>query len=234
MRILSFGAGVNSTAILCLHIQGKVDLDCVVFADTGGEHPETYEYIEKTIKPFCQSRDIPFHIVKRGDLYREYYGKNIIPFCAFRSCTDKFKIRPIKKFAKTQFGDNVTFILGIDHGEKHRADRYRGVTFEFPLIDLEIDREGCKRIIEETGLPIPIKSGCFYCPFTKRSEWLKLLENHRDLFLKAEKFEKNGRKYPKYSLTKVPLQRLRESIELQKGLYEWIDEENEPCVFCHS
>lgn len=230
MRALSFGAGVNSTAILCLHKERKVSIDYVIFADTKGEHPETYNYIEAHVKPLCRSLNLPFDIVCHGDLLKDYTEKNIIPFRLFRSCTDKYKIRPIKRYLPK----DSTMILGIDYGEKHRAERFIGSHFEFPLIDLKIDREECKQIIQRNGLPIPIKSGCYFCPFTKRSEWIKLLKNHRDLYLEAEAFEKNCSKYPKYTLTKIPLRRLRESIELQNSLCEWIDEENKPCIFCHS
>lgn len=234
MKVLSFGAGVNSTAILVLHANDKYSVDAVVFADTMCEHPETYAFIDGIVKPFCASMDLPFHIVSRGNLFEEYWEKNIIPYRAFRSCTDKFKIRPIKKFVKEQYGKAFVFVLGIDYGERHRANRYRTDQFEYPLIDMEIDREECKRIIREFGLQVPKKSGCFFCPFAKKSEWVTLLSDHRDLFLKAEGFEKNSMAYPKYSLTNKPLQRIREAIENQQSLCGWIETEGDPCAFCHS
>jgi len=235
MKILSFGAGVNSTALLVLHNGGKCNLDAVVFADTGSEHPETYEYIKKHIEPLCQKLALPFHYVSYGDLYQDYWEKQIIPFRAFRSCTDKYKIRPIKKFVKSTYGEEAKYIIGIDYGEKHRAERFRGSNFEFPLIDMQIDREGCKSIIRDFGLPIPIKSGCFFCPFTSKRGWKNLLENHRELFLKAEAFEKNSAKYPKFTLTnKLSLKQIREAIEKQKSLCSWVEEKENPCLFCHS
>ena len=183
MKILSYGAGVNSTAILILYAQGKLKVDAVVFADTGAEHPETYAFIDTYIKPLCAKLDLPFHVVSGGNLYEDYWQKRIIPFRQFRSCTDRYKIRPLKKFVEKTYGSDFTFILGIDFGEKNRATRYQGINFEFPLIDLHIDREGCKQMIREYGLPIPIKSGCFFCPFTTKTGWLNLLANHKNLFL---------------------------------------------------
>jgi 3'-phosphoadenosine 5'-phosphosulfate sulfotransferase (PAPS reductase)/FAD synthetase len=53
VRILCLGAGVNSTALLVLHQKDVVKFDIAVFADTGGEHPETYAYLENVIKPLC-------------------------------------------------------------------------------------------------------------------------------------------------------------------------------------
>ena len=72
MKILSFGAGIQTTAIAVLIKQGKITVDMAVFADTGGEKPETYWYIENYIKELFQSMNIPFVITKREsghDLY---------------------------------------------------------------------------------------------------------------------------------------------------------------------
>lgn len=233
MKILSFGAGVNSTAILVLHADGKYNIDAVIFADTFCEHPETYEHIFKTVIPLCERLGLPFHSVSRGNLFEEYWDKNIIPYRMFRSCTDKFKMRPIREFVKENYGEDVIYVLGIDYGEKHRVEKYIGGNFEFPLIDMQLDREACKRIIKNFGLKVPIKSGCFFCPFTKKKGWIGLLKNHRKLFLEAEKFEKNSRAYPKYTLTNKPLQKIREAIDNQQTLCGWIDGEGERCVFCH-
>jgi hypothetical protein len=236
-KILSFGAGVNSTAILVLHATEQYKIDACIFADTKCEHPETYNYLENTIIPFCEKIQLPFHYVSKGDL-REYYAKNnTIPFRVSRSCTDQFKIRPIKKFLKTRYNDYIT-VLGIDNGEKHRAERYinqsQNAKFEFPLIDLEINRGECKRIIKEFGWKVPIKSGCYFCPFTKKQGWINLYRKHPDLFADAEMFEKNSRKYPEYTLTNKPLEEIRQMWEGVGSMCDWVETEGEPCVFCHS
>lgn len=234
MKILSFGAGVNSSAILILHKQGILKVDSVVFADTHGEHPETYDFMNNTVKPFCQEINLPFHQVAYGDLFKDYWDKRIIPFRRFRSCTDKYKIRPIRKFVKEQYGTDITYIIGIDYGERHRARKFCGKDYVFPLIDLKIDREGCEKIIRDFGWSVPIKSGCFFCPFTKKAKWKELLNKHRDLFIRAEALEKHGRKYPQYGLTSKPLEQIREAIENQRDLCNWLETEGEPCVFCHT
>ena len=242
MNILSFGGGVNSTSLLVLAIQGKLEVDAILFADTKCEMPETYEHLEKIIKPLCKENKIPFYEVTKGNLLHDYWEKNLIPFRAFRSCTDNYKIRPLKKFAK-QFTD-VTWIIGIDYGEKHRAERFNffGSNHIFPLIDMEIDREGCKQIIKDFGMPIPVKSGCWFCPFTSKNGWISLYENHRDLFENAMTFEKNCKKYPEYTL--IGTKTLEETEQLikqflktkrdQKSLCGWIETKGEPCIFCHS
>lgn len=220
MRILSLGCGVNSTALLILK-----DFDLAVFCDTGGENPETYEYLEKYIKPYCKKHNIRLEEIRREDtLYDHYMSKQIIPTRRFRHCTDKFKIRPLKKFFK-QF-DTVEVLIGFASDEAHRAKDGCGNTY--PLIEMGITREGCKQIIIDAGLPIPIKSGCYFCPFTPKQKWLDLLENHKDLFIKAEKLEKNNKRYPRLTLTNKTLESVRKSKEDQQGLCDYL----ESCEFC--
>src|SRR2546426_10503178 len=61
--ILSYGAGVNSTALMLFLIENKFPLDYVVFADTGNEMPETYAYIKK-VKRDLKTKKIPFKGVR--------------------------------------------------------------------------------------------------------------------------------------------------------------------------
>lgn len=63
-RFLSYGAGMQTFALLVMAEQGELDIDEVVFADTGAEHPETYLHIEKVAKPICERIGIPFRTVR--------------------------------------------------------------------------------------------------------------------------------------------------------------------------
>lgn len=229
MRVLSLGAGVNSTALLVLKAQGKVEFDLALFADTGGEQPETYGYIEEVIKPFCRNNEIELVIVKRegNDLYDESFQRKIIPTRMFRSCTDKFKIRVLKKYVRERFPEQeINFLIGIDAGESHRAKEDCGNVY--PLMELGIDREGCKQIIRDAGLPLPVKSGCYFCPFTPKNGWINLLKRHPNLYRKAEELEKNGSRYPLMKLSNVPLERARHSKEDQKSMCNFLNE----CAMC--
>ena len=64
-RILSFGGGVDSTSILLIHLfQEDLDIDHVVFSDTGAESAGTYRNVE-LIKGLCNDAGLPFSIVSK-------------------------------------------------------------------------------------------------------------------------------------------------------------------------
>lgn len=46
MNVVSFGGGTNSTAMIIGMYLHKIPIDLILFADTGGEQPHTYEFIE--------------------------------------------------------------------------------------------------------------------------------------------------------------------------------------------
>jgi len=215
VRILSMGAGVQTTCLLLLNPKRY---DYVVFADVGDEKPETYYYIENYLKPFCKENGVTWVTVKK-DKYRSLMDyclkKNLIPTRNFRWCTDKFKIQPIRKFIKSlKSKEPVIQDIGISLDESHRANFHKYndkfTTFEYPLIDQKITRKQCYEIIQSKGFPIPPKSGCYYCPYAKKAEIRKLHAEHKDLYDKAVEMEKNNKQYPKMTLFNVPLKNLNE------------------------
>ena len=83
----------------------------------------------------------------------------------------------------------------------------------FPLIDNDdiIVKDDVFRILEESGIGVPAyyklidfevdgkkgqycrsRSGCYFCFFQQKIEWVWLLEQHPDLFAKAMTYEKDG------------------------------------------
>lgn len=231
-RILSFGGGVNTTALMVLIGRGDVHADAAVFADTQGEWPETYTYITEIAEPYLRSINLPFHRVTAGSLYDDHHKKRIIPYVAFRSCTDKFKVRPIRQWVRDELDGVATLLLGIDAGETRRiktSSASADISFEYPLVELGIDRAGCVKVIQDAGLPVPPKSGCYFCPFQNRAGYTELLKVHPDLYAKAEELEKNHSRFPAETLRPgTRLDWLRRGIEQQKTL----DDFGGSCGFC--
>ena len=193
MRFLSFGAGVQTTALLLMD-----SYDEIIFADTQGEHPETYDYMERFVLPYCKEKAIKFTVLDsevQGTKSLEQFclDKRATPSRRHRWCTEKFKIRRIANYVKASGNKGSTCVIGISFDEVHRMheSHSRAYSFEYPLIDKRLTRQDCKKVIADHGWPEPPKSGCFYCPFAKMSHWKELYHNHPDLFQRARLMEEN-------------------------------------------
>lgn len=198
MKIISFGGGVNSVAMTIL-LYGRGERWPIVMSDTGSEQPETYCYLETFNAWLKKNYGVAVVIVSRGETLEDYcIHRNLVTSAGFRWCTDKFKKRPIEK----AFGSKVISLIGIAADESHRAKPFP--LKEYPLVDEGITREGCKEIIRSAGLPIPKKSGCYFCPFQPAREWKRLYENHRDLWDKAKNMEEAAKKAGRGMATFIP------------------------------
>lgn len=192
-RILSLGAGVQSSALLILAARGEIECDGVIFADTGVEKPTTYEWIEKAMKPLMKEASLPFQTVaytgKGGRSIYDYCLKyRVMPSTIRRWCTSKFKVGPISKALNCNVD---TCLVGFSTDEARRIKSYK-LPYErsFPLIDLGLDVTDCRTILEERGLPLPTKSACYLCPFQHANSWRWLKLHFPDLFGKALEVER--------------------------------------------
>lgn len=188
--IQSFGAGVNSVA-LSLILPDSVER---VFADTGAEQPETYEYL-KQHNFHLTVLDSPVEGCNNIIDWCHKLGHG--PFRMRRSCTDKFKRRRIEKYIKRP----AIIYIGFSAEEAHRAKttdgeafKRQGIEYRYPLIEQGITREGCKKLIRDAGLPVPPKSGCYICPFQPKGSWWRLARQHPDLFWKAVEIDELSKK----------------------------------------
>jgi hypothetical protein len=68
IKVLSLGAGVQSSTVLRLAIHGEIERpDHVIFADTGWEPRAVYEHLE-VLKVEMVNAGLPFHEVSVGDI----------------------------------------------------------------------------------------------------------------------------------------------------------------------
>ncbi len=201
MQIVSYGAGTNSTAMLIgLHERGERP-DLILFADTGGERPETYRHRD-TVSDWCESVGFPRIVTVRKEGNMETLEDNclrmrMLPSIAygFKSCSGKYKIQPQEKFANNNdmcratwlAGEKVLKLIGYDAGESHRAKiaEDKKYTYQYPLVEWDWGREECVAAIARAGLPQPGKSACFFCPSSKKHEILELKRHHPDLIRRA-------------------------------------------------
>jgi len=223
---LSFGGGINSAALYFLIRDRGLPLDEVIFADTGSEMPYTYEVVE-VFKKLAEKDGIKFTTVRSplsSNLYDYLWSKKTIPSRQRRDCTAKFKVRPIRNYLRATYGKDAIFTtyIGIAAEEWHRM-RTSDVSYvinSYPLVDKKIDRAGCVALLEQHGITGIRKSGCYFCPFTKKAGWLDLMDNYPELYAKAEALEDNCPN-PKLQLSYFRLSRIRKDRRAQKHLQDY-------------
>lgn len=205
---IAYGGGVGSTKILLGNVNLiKKDLE-VIYSNHQSDLPETFKYIDY-IK---NELDIDITVLNVGNLYDYCWKHKILPSIYWRWCTDKFKVRPMKRYV-----DGDIPLIGLTYDERSRSKgfRYSGKS-EFPLINNRITRN---KALKSFNCDIPYKSGCFFCPFQSKEEWRQLYLNHHDLFLKALKLEEKAKqRNQKIYLYKGGLKRLYDEFRFQSSL----------------
>ena len=220
-------SGGKDSAAMCVLLHKELPDAEYVFCDTGSELRETYTYldkIEKTlgIKIIRLGQDAPF-----DDLLEK--RKNYLPSPRARWCTVEMKIKPFEKHCGKV--DPITSYVGIRYDEAKRKGyfntRFPNIQPAYPFIDRKIDLQGVKNLLEDSGLGMPTyyrwrtRSGCYFCFFQRRIEWVNLSEEHPDLFEKACAYEeksgynKEGRKF-----TWIKGKTLRELIKDKEAIKE--------------
>ena len=192
-HILGLSGGKDSAALaIYLKQQGRAKRIEYFFCDTGAELPEVYEYLDrledyldKPIARLSSGRDFDHHL-KRFN--------NFLPAAHARWCTRVMKLEPLEAYVGA---DPCVSYIGI------RADEQRGgyishkpnIKAVYPFVEDGIVRADVFRILEDTvGVPEYYKwrsrSGCYFCFFQRRDEWLGLADNHPELFERAKRYEK--------------------------------------------
>ena len=211
MNLVALGGGTNSLAMIIeMHRRG-IPIDIVLFADTKAERPETYDSIAQTDR-WLKERGYGGVITvtaEKKTLEQDCIDRNALPSVAygFKTCSQRFKLAPQDKFCNNyepfkkvwSDGGKVTKFIGYDAGEERRAtnaEKYNRMDkkyeYRYPLIDWDLDREGCIEVIKSEGLNLPGKSSCFFCPNMKKSEIVFLRKKHPDLYDRAVEIERNA------------------------------------------
>ncbi|AMV31307.1 Phosphoadenosine phosphosulfate reductase family protein [Pirellula sp. SH-Sr6A] len=203
--VVSFGGGVNSTALLVGLYEREERPDAVLFADTGGERPETYQHVRR-MSEWCVGVGFPEIVtVSKGiTLEQDCLDRETLPSKAFGfpSCSDHFKVRPQKKWIAESGWKDVVWLIGIHKGEIQRAKKNTDPFVRFPLIEWGWGQEDCVDAIRCNGLPIPPKSACFFCPSMKKQEILELKRDNPELFERAVEMERNAKEAGTLTTTK--------------------------------
>lgn len=220
LTYISFGAGVQSTALLVMSNLGLYDCpiaDVAIFADTQLEPQWVYRHLD-----FIEKwSTIPLIRVTSGNLRQDLVervrekkkrvasipvwttGKDGKPVPLWRQCTQEYKIAPIQRKVRELLGykprqvikHRVSCLIGISSDEimRMRTSRVRWTTNVYPLIDAGLSRDDCRDIITKVGLPVPKRSACVFCPFHSDEYWSDLQANHPEEWEATVQFDETIR-----------------------------------------
>ena len=190
-NVLSHGGGVQTRAIVRLILEGKMPRpDLIVFSDTGEEPQAIYEGLIRD-RADCETAGIPFDVItegrRLGDAILDGPGVFAPAFTTsdiqplgrypYKSCTDRFKIKPIVKHLKSLGLRKWITWLGFttDEIERVKPSKVLCATNIYPLIEMNMNRGDCEAVLLRHGLPI-VKSSCTFCPNRSRAMWRMIAE----------------------------------------------------------
>jgi len=223
IRVLSLGAGVQSTTLVLLAVEGALPKpDAAIFADTGWEPARVYGHLDR-LAAVLAAADVPLHKVSAGNLRRDaidpthryvsvpYFVRNPdgTEGMGRRQCTSEYKLAPIGRkvrellgapapdFRRVPKGQVAEQWIGFSTDEIHRVPGERtAVSYirpRYPLLELGMDRKACARWLGARGWTVA-KSACVGCPFHGNRQWREMRDQHPDEWADAVAFDAAIRK----------------------------------------
>ena len=200
-HILSLSGGKDSAA-LAIFMRERIENMEYVFCDTGKELKETYAFLNK-IEAYLGKPIIRLNPDYSFDHWLQVFG-GFLPSPQARWCTKQLKLKPFEQYC----GDDLVYsYIGI----RAEEDRIGYISHNpniqpiYPFREEGITKRDVIKILDESGLGLPeyykwrSRSGCYFCFFQRKIEWIKMKQYHPDLFEKAKSYEKisdsNGRSF---------------------------------------
>ncbi|MBF0304975.1 MAG: phosphoadenosine phosphosulfate reductase family protein [Alphaproteobacteria bacterium] len=201
-HVLGLSGGRDSAA-LALHMSERhpeLDIE-YFFTDTGKELPEVYEFLwrlegrlGKTIQRLNPDRDFDFWL-------KQY--KHFLPSPKIRWCTRQLKIRPFEEWIwpYLEAGGKAVSYVAIRSDEDYRegySSTHPNLSVLLPFRESGIDKAGVLELLDASGVGLPdyyrwrSRSGCTFCFYQQKIEWVRLMEEHPDAFEAAKTYEKNA------------------------------------------
>lgn len=192
-HILSLSGGKDSAA-LAVYMRDRVPEMEYIFHDTDKELPDTYEYLERLEGYLGRPVQRTTFGSTFDDLLRQYGG--MLPSNHRRWCTRQMKLAPFERFV----GDHpcVNYVgIRADEERVGYISHKPNIRAVFPFREDGVDYEGVVRILEDSGLGLPpytawgrTRSGCFFCFYQQKIEWVRLKGRYPELFEEAKAYEK--------------------------------------------
>jgi len=201
-HVLGLSGGKDSAGLAVYMRQHHPELDIeYFFTDTGKELPEVYEFLGrlegflgKPIKRLNPDRDFDFWL-------KQY--NSFLPSAQTRWCTRQLKLRPFEQWVKPMLekGETVYSYVAIRGDEEYRegySSKHENLIIKLPFKEVGVDKAGVLELLEASGLGYPkyyewrSRSGCTFCFFQQKIEWVRLKEEHPEAFEEAKRYEKTA------------------------------------------
>lgn len=199
-HVLGLSGGRDSAALAVFMRQNHPELDIdYFFTDTGKELPEVYEYLY-SLEGFLGKNIIRLNPDRDFDYWLKQFN-NFLPSPQTRWCTRQLKIRPFEKWAQEilKQGTTIYSYVAIRADEDYRegySSKNNNLIVRLPFKETGVDKAGVMDILESAGLGLPkyyewrSRSGCTFCFYQQKIEWIRLFERNREAFDDAKRYEK--------------------------------------------
>ncbi|QCL98310.1 phosphoadenosine phosphosulfate reductase family protein [Agrobacterium tumefaciens] len=201
-HILGLSGGRDSAALAVYMRQHHPELPIeYFFTDTGKELPEVYTFLDK-LEGFLGRPIRRLNPDRDFDFWLDEYG-NFLPSPRTRWCTRQLKLRPLEHWLQKDLenGTVVHSYVAIRADEPSREGyqaTHPNMRVHLPLREAGVDRTGVIEILEQSDVGEPAyyqwrsRSGCTFCFYQQKIEWVRLAEHHPDRFAEAVDYEKTA------------------------------------------
>lgn len=195
-HLLGLSGGKDSSA-LAIYLRDKVPEMEYFFADTGAELKETLEYID-LLEDYLGKPIVRLNAGRSFEHYLKLNG-NFLPTTKTRWCTSELKIRPFEEYVGNAKAITYVAIRADEAHRKGYISKKPNISARYPFIEDGLRLEDVEEILSSSGIGKPKyyewrgRSGCYFCFFQRKVEWVHLAERHPDLFRKAQEYEEYHR-----------------------------------------
>ena len=197
---LSGGRDSASLAVYMRQHHPELEID-YFFTDTGKELPEVYKFLGK-LEGFLGKPILRLDADRDFDFWLKQYNY-FLPSAQTRWCTRQLKLKPFEEWLRPMLdaGTKVVSYVAIRADEEYRegyASTHKNLTTRLPFKEVGIDKAGVIEILDASGLGLPeyyawrSRSGCTFCFFQQKIEWVGLKERHPEAFEEAKSYEKTA------------------------------------------
>ena len=201
-HVLGLSGGRDSAALAVFMRQNYPELDIeYFFTDTGKELPEVYEFLVR-LEGFLGKPILKLNPDRDFDYWLKQFN-NFLPSAQTRWCTRQLKLRPFEQWVKQYLDDgyNVFSYVAIRADEDYREgynSKHQDLKIVLPFKEAGLDKVGVIELLDNAGVGLPkyyewrSRSGCTFCFFQQKIEWVRLMERHPEAFEEAKGYEKTA------------------------------------------